>query len=73
MNTRGSRSRQGYRPARRESLELWRPLFVEPSAGQTERLLEALRTLFRDELEERLASHADSSVHPGTVDGEPAQ
>ena len=51
------------RPARtRERLTVQAPHFVAAPAGQREQLLSALRTLFREHLEERLASGAQTSV-----------
>lgn len=53
-----------------EQLKLRRPLLVEPPPGQREQLLSALRTLFREHLEERLAFSPQSSVDPASVDVE---
>jgi hypothetical protein len=49
------------------------PLFVEAPAGQREQLMTALRALFRGELEERLASGRESSIHPSSMPGDAVQ
>jgi hypothetical protein len=48
-------------------LRLLRPKVVEAPPRQRDQLLRALRVLFRDELEERLASRRESSVHPSSM------
>jgi hypothetical protein len=54
-------------------LRLLRPRFVEAPPDQPEQLLMALRALFRDQLEERLASGRESSVHLSTMPGDAAE
>jgi hypothetical protein len=44
--------------------------FVEAPPGQRELLMTALRALFRDQLEERLASGRESSIHPSAMPGD---
>ena len=56
-----------------EALRLLRPRFVEAPPDQPEQLLMALRALFRDQLEERLASGRESSVHLSTMPGDAAE
>lgn len=56
-----------------EPLRLLPPFFVEAPPRQPEQILAALRALFRDQLEERLASARESSVHPSSMPGDAAQ
>jgi hypothetical protein len=51
-------------------LQLLQPLFVEAPPEQPEQMLAALRALFRDHLEERLASGRESSVHLSSMPGD---
>jgi hypothetical protein len=57
----------------REPLQLLQPLFVEAPPEQPEQMLAALRALFRDHLEERLASGRESSVHLSSMPGDAAE
>jgi hypothetical protein len=56
-----------------EPLRLLSPLFVEAPPNQPEQLMSALRALFRDHLEERLASGRESSIHPSSMPGDAVQ
>jgi hypothetical protein len=56
-----------------EPLRLLSPLFVEAPPGKGELLMTALRALFRDHIEERLASGREESVHGRTMPGEAVQ
>jgi hypothetical protein len=71
MTTRRRRTRGGQPPAAGARVELSRPAFVEQPPGQQERLQAALRTLFREHLEKRLAFSPQSSIDPSAVDAEP--
>ena len=51
-------------------MQLLQPLFVEAPPEQPEQMLAALRALFRDHLEERLASGRESSVHLSSMPGD---
>jgi hypothetical protein len=49
------------------------PRLVEAPPDQPARIVTALRALFRGELEERLASERESSIHPSSMPGDAAQ
>jgi hypothetical protein len=53
-----------------EPLWLLPPRFVEAPREQAHQVMTALRALFRDQLEERLASRRESSVHPSSMPSE---
>jgi hypothetical protein len=67
---RGRMQRVGETPDR---LRLLPPVFVEAPPGRREHLLAALRALFRDQLEERLACGGGTSVDGRSMPGEGAQ
>jgi hypothetical protein len=54
-------------------LRLLSPLFAEAPPDQPEQILIALRALFRDHLEEGLASGRESSIHPSSMPGDAAE
>ena len=56
-----------------EPLRLMPPLFVEAPPGERDELLAALRALFRDHLEERLACDSDASINGHAMPGDDAQ
>ncbi len=56
-----------------EPLRLMPPLFVEPPPGQSDELMAALRALFRDHLEERLACDSDTSINGHAMPEDAAQ
>jgi hypothetical protein len=56
-----------------EPLRLMPPRFVEAPPGQRRELMAALRALFRNHLEERLASGCESSIDPSSMPGDAAQ
>jgi hypothetical protein len=70
QRTGGARRRVGVAA---EPLRLLRPRFVDAPPDQREQVMTALRALFRDELEERLASRRESSVHPSSMPGDAAE
>jgi len=49
------------------------PVFVQAAPDQRDELMAALRALFRDHLEERLACDSDTSINGHAMPGDDAQ
>lgn len=56
-----------------EPLRLMPPVFVQAAPDQRDELMAALRALFRDHLEERLACDSDTSINGHAMPGDDAQ
>ena len=56
-----------------EPLRLMPPLFVEAPPEKRDELLAALRALFRDHIEERLACGSETSINGHAMPGDDAQ
>ena len=56
-----------------EPMRLMPPLFVQAPPDQQDELMAALRALFRDHLEERLACGSDTSINGRAMPGDATQ